>query len=138
MRRALQVKAGVWPSRVGAMKRDYSEFPEDDNGAILWKLREHGDLLTAPREIDFTVILPSEKAALDFAIPCLQSGFKVELNRVDPPLKDGLNWEVLVYTTAVPSYPDITALEAALNAQAAPLGGRASGWSTLFVPPAKR
>ncbi len=134
----MQLIPGVSPARVGAMKRDYQEFPENDNGAILWKLRTHGDLLIDPREIDFTVILPSEKAALEIAMQCLRSGFKVELNRVDEPQDDGLDWEVLVYTTAVPTYSGITAIETALDAQAALLGGRASGWSSLFVPPPKR
>jgi Regulator of ribonuclease activity B len=43
------------------MKRDYAQFPNDDNGDVLWHLHSKGDALTEPREIDFTVILPSEE-----------------------------------------------------------------------------
>jgi hypothetical protein len=61
------------------MKRDYTQFPKDDNGEVLWQLRCEGDALTEPRELDFTVILPSEEAATEFAVICLRSGFKVEM-----------------------------------------------------------
>lgn len=36
------------------MKRDYKEFPKDDNGEVLWQLRTSGDALREPREIDFS------------------------------------------------------------------------------------
>ncbi len=92
-------------------------------------------MLTEPRDIDFTVIFPSEEAALDFAVTCLRSGFEVEMGQSGERQDVGLNGEVLVYTTAVPTHTDITAIEAALQEQAEPLGGRTSGWSAIFVPP---
>jgi hypothetical protein len=49
------------------MKRDYKKFPDDDNGNGLWHFRTKGDALTEPREIDFTLIFPSEEAAVEFA-----------------------------------------------------------------------
>jgi hypothetical protein len=119
------------------MKRDYNQFPEDDNGEVLWRFRTQGDALTEPREIDFTVILPSEEAAIEFAVACLRSEFKVEMYETDEKQDDGLDWEVIVYTTAVPTHADITMLEEALGKQAAPLGGRASGWSAVFIPSAR-
>jgi hypothetical protein len=118
------------------MKRDYTLFPNDDNGDVLWHLRSKGDTLTAARELDFTVILPSEDAAIEFAVTCLRSGFKVELQESEEHHEDGLNWNVIVYTHAVPTHSDITALEQALGRRAAALGGRTSGWSSIFVPSA--
>jgi hypothetical protein len=118
------------------MKRDYSQFPEDDNGEVLWQLRCEGDALTEPRELDFTVILPSEEAATEFAALCLRSGFKVEMEESEEHHEDGLDWNVTVYTCAVPTHADITALEQSLGEHAAPLGGRTSGWSSIFVPSA--
>jgi hypothetical protein len=117
------------------MERDYKQFPDDDNGEVLWRLRSQGDALTEPREIDFSVVMPSEDAALEFAVTCLRSGFKVELAEADEHHEDGLDWEVFVYTDAVPTHSDITMLEDALTKQAVPLGGRFSGWSATFVPP---
>src|SRR5262249_40649981 len=116
------------------MKRDYTRFPADDNGDVLWELHSEGDALTEPREIDFTVILPSEDAAIEFAVICLRSSLKVEMEEADERLPDALNWHVTVYTYAVPTHADITALEEALGRQAVPLGGRTSGWSSIFVP----
>lgn len=120
------------------MKRDHKKFPDDDNGNVLWQFRTEGDALTEPREIDFTVIFPSEEAALEFSVICLRSGFKVEMEESpeEERQEDGLNWSVTVYTHAVPTHPDITALEQSLGEHAAPLGGRTSGWSAIFVPSA--
>jgi hypothetical protein len=120
------------------MKRDYNQFPDDDSGDVLWHFRTKGDALTEPREIDFTVILPSEDAAIEFAVICLRSGFKVEMEESpeEERQEDGLDWNVTVYTHAVPTHADITALEKSLGEHAGPLGGRASGWSAIFVPSA--
>jgi hypothetical protein len=117
------------------MKRDYTQFPKDDNAEVLWQLRCEGDSLTEPRELDFTVILPSEEAAIEFAVICLRSGFKVEMEESPEEERqdDGLNRNVTVYTHAVPTHLDITA-EQSLGEHAAPLGGRTSGWSSIFVP----
>ena len=116
------------------MKRDYTEFPKDDNGEVLWQLRCEGDALTESRELDFTVILPSEEAATEFAVICLRSGFKVQMEQSEEQHEDGLDWNVIVYTDAIPTHSDITALEQSLGEHAAPLGGRTSGWSSIFVP----
>jgi hypothetical protein len=116
------------------MKRDYKQFPRNPNGEVLWALRTSGDALTEPREIDFSAIFPSRNAASEFA------GFfgkkhRVELLRLkkqDQP--DGFPWHVLVYLHEVPRHTTITAFEASLKKQAAPLGGRTWGWSSTFVP----
>jgi hypothetical protein len=57
------------------MDRNYTLFPNDENGDVLWHLRNRGDALTHPREIDVTAILPSEEAAIDLATVCLRNGF---------------------------------------------------------------
>lgn len=64
------------------MKRDYKQFPKDDNGEVLWQLRTSGDALTEPREIDFSVIFPSKEAAGAFA-DALGTKHRVELERLD-------------------------------------------------------
>jgi hypothetical protein len=120
------------------MQRDYKLFPDDVNGNVLWHFRTKGDALTEPREIDFTIIFPSEETAVEFAVTCLRSGFKVEMaeSTEEERQEDGLNWNVTVYTYAVPTHIDITALEQSLGEHATPLGGRTSGWSAIFVPSA--
>lgn len=118
------------------MKRDYREFPDDDNGNVLWHMRSKGDSLTKPREIDFSVIFPSEDAAIEFSVTCLRSEFKVGYHETEQKHEDGLDWEVIVYAHAVPTHADIAMLEDALGKRAALLGGRTSGWSARFVPSA--
>jgi hypothetical protein len=46
------------------MQRDYGRFPNDENGDVPWRMLEGGDNLSKPREIDFSVIFPTEGAAL--------------------------------------------------------------------------
>ena len=116
------------------MTRDYARFPNDDNGNVLWHMYSRGDALTKVRELDFTIILPSEHAAIELAVICLQSGFKVELQEAEEHHQDGLNWHIVVYSNAIPTHADITMLEQSLGKQAAVFGGRTSGWSSTFVP----
>lgn len=44
------------------MARNYEQFPDDENGDVLWDMAQDGDDLTKPREVDFSVIFPTEKA----------------------------------------------------------------------------
>ena len=118
------------------MTRDFDQFPKDDNGDVLWQMRSKGDSLAKPREIDFTAIFPSGDTAVQFAVVCLRDGFKVEMERCDQHHDDGLNWNVVVYCLAVPTYAGITALEQTLEARAASSTGRVNGWSSVFVPAA--
>jgi len=116
------------------MKRDYKQFPKNDTGEVLWQLRTDGDALAEPREIDFSVIFPSKEAASEFAA-ALGKKHRVEFYRMakkDQP--NGFPWHVLVYLDEVPRHARITAFEALLARQAAPLGGRTWGWSVTFVP----
>jgi hypothetical protein len=118
------------------MERDYTHFPDDDNGEVLWELRCAGDALVEPREIDFSAIFPSQKAARKFAA-AFSNQHRVEVERAEEHQEDGLDWEVLVYINEIPTHARITEFEAALERQAAALGGRTSGWSAIFVPSAE-
>lgn len=118
------------------MERDYTQFPDDDNGDVLWELRCSGDALVDPREIDFSAIFPSKKVANEFAA-VFGKDYRVEVERLEEQQEDGLDWHVLVYLDEVPTHGRITEFEALLERQAAALGGRTSGWSATFVPSAE-
>jgi hypothetical protein len=45
------------------MERDFDKFPDDENGDILWDIHSRGNDLTERREVDFSVIFPTEEAA---------------------------------------------------------------------------
>jgi hypothetical protein len=42
-------------------------FPDDENGQVLRYMAEQGDDLSKPRDIDFTVVMPDEDAAMTFS-----------------------------------------------------------------------
>ncbi|MBK6660285.1 MAG: ribonuclease E inhibitor RraB [Proteobacteria bacterium] len=65
------------------MERDYALYPEDDNGNVLWKMKQGGDNLDIPREVDFAVIFADEPSALEFAMRLLRYGQKVSFGRYE-------------------------------------------------------
>ncbi|HEX8810644.1 MAG TPA: ribonuclease E inhibitor RraB, partial [Terracidiphilus sp.] len=58
-------------------------FPQDANGDVLRRLQSHGDDLTKPRDIDFTVVFPDESAAQSFADDVRKLGYKVDVEHAD-------------------------------------------------------
>ena len=40
--------------------RDLSQFPLDDNGDVLWQMASDGDNLSAPRDMDFSVVFAAD------------------------------------------------------------------------------
>ena len=53
------------------MERDFAQFPADDNGDKLWNMRQGGDRLVIPREVDFAVVFSTEEVAMEFAVRLL-------------------------------------------------------------------
>lgn len=45
------------------MNRDYEQFPDDDNGNILWQMVEDGDDLTELHEIEFSIAFQDQQNA---------------------------------------------------------------------------
>lgn len=43
------------------MNRDYEQFPDDDNGNVLWQMVEDGDDLTELHEIEFSIAFHDQK-----------------------------------------------------------------------------
>jgi len=108
------------------MKRDFSDFPNDENGDVLWGMSEKGDNLSKIREVNFSVIFPSEENALQFAIQLLKNEMKVSFSEYEANKE--LPWEVTVHVMVVPTHKTITALENQLGEIAGMLGGQNDGW----------
>lgn len=111
------------------MKRNHAQCPDDDNGDVLWNMLRDGDNLTKRREIDFSVIFPAEKAALEFAMHLLRHGQKVSFGAYEG--NSELPWQVQVHRVMLPTHEEITEFEEALASDATPLGGRNDGWGCL-------
>lgn len=53
------------------MNRDYEQFPDDDNGNVLWQMVEDGDDLTELHEIEFSIAFQDQQNAEQCAMHLL-------------------------------------------------------------------
>lgn len=108
------------------MKRDYARFPDDENGDVLWRMHSGGDNLSIPREIDFSVIFPTEDHALRFAVHLLRNGQKVSFSAYEE--HETMPWQVHAHPRMEPTHQNISGYENQLGEDAAEFGGRNDGW----------
>ncbi len=111
------------------MTRDPDLYPADENGDVLWQMVEEGDDLSLPREVDFSVLFPTEEAALAFAVHLLQNEQKVSMG----PYEDDeeMPWQVQAHPFMLPTHGNISGFEALLGTDAAGHGGRNDGWGCM-------
>ena len=70
------------------------QFPDDENGEVLRHMAESGDDLSKPRDIDFTVVMPSEDAARLFSAHFSNAGYLVKVD--ESGTVPELPWDVVV------------------------------------------
>lgn len=111
------------------MSRDLDLFPEDNIGHALWKMQEAGDDLSTIREIEFSVLFPTEELALKFGQLLLENNQKLSFC----PYQDNaeLPWEITAYPEIVPSHENIAAYQNLLVTSGEPLKGQFDGWYCL-------
>jgi hypothetical protein len=105
------------------------EFPDDDNGDVLRRMQDGGDDFTKPRDIDFSVVFPSESSASEFADHVRLTGLKVAIQESDAELE--LPWDVTVTRYMLPTHVGITEFEETLGEAAASLEERNDGWGCV-------
>ena len=93
---------------------------------MLRRLQRGGDDLSLARDIDFSVVFPTEQSAITFAKLFDSVDTRVEARRSD--VVPELPWDVTVTRHMVPCHDAIGDFEDALGQRAAPLGGRNDGW----------
>ena len=103
-----------------------SDFPDDDNGNVLRRMLRGGDDFAKPRDIDFSIVFPSDSAAKEFGNHFVQLGFKVSVEKSN--CEPELPWDVTVTKYMLPTHAGITEFEETLEAVAARFGGRNDGW----------
>jgi hypothetical protein len=108
------------------MTRDHDQFPDDENGDVLWNMSQNGDNLSVRREIDFSVIFPTEGAAIEFAVILLKNGQKVSSSSYDG--NTNFPWQVHTHPMMLPTHGNVSAYEEQLGQDAAKFGGRNDGW----------
>lgn len=109
--------------------RDFNQFPDDDNGDVLWNMHSDGDNLSKPREVDFSVIFPTEEAALKFAVHMLRNEQKVSFSAYEG--NEELPWQVELHPVMEPNHENISHYEELLAKDAAAYGGRNDGWGAM-------
>lgn len=115
------------------MERDISLFPKDNIGDALWTMLEAGDDLTISREIEFSMLFPSQELALKFGQILLENNQKLSFC---PFLADEqYPWEITAYPEIVANHENILAYQELLIASAEPLQGKFDGW--YCVSPSK-
>jgi len=107
----------------------HDEFPDDDNGDVLRRIKAGGDDFDKPRDIDFTVVFETNEAAEQFAAQFRELGHKVSVNQSG--CVADLPWDVRVVKFMRPSHEGISEFEETLEFSAAPLGGRNDGWGCI-------
>jgi len=106
-------------------------FPDDENGDVLRRMKEQGDDLSSPRDVDFSVVFLDEASAKNF-IALIEKQFeKVRYSEIETsrPLK----WDVTATRFMIPSHQEITETEQLLENSAASFGGEIDGWGCFNI-----
>lgn len=109
-----------------------SQFPDDENGAVLRDMAAHGIDLASPRMMDFEHCFPDEAAARGFLLAIV--GLIQEAKLLPPDPEQGRGWEVQCRERMVPTHLAITETEHRLAKMAARFGGYPDGWGSLSNP----
>lgn len=107
------------------MTRDITVFPEDEIGNILWQMQQNGDDLLNEREIEFSVLFPSQELALKFGQLLLENNQKLSFTPYEA--NEDLPWEITAYPHMPVTYDNVTSYQALLASSAAPLEGQCDG-----------
>ena len=109
------------------MTRDYQQFPDDDNGNVLWQMHEDGDDLTEAHEIEFSIAFQNQEKAETCAIFLLREEQKVTLFQDE----DTNEWFITIYIYMEPEYMDIVDLEEWFTKIATQYQGEYDGWGCM-------
>ena len=108
------------------MERDFTIFPKDDNGDVLWGAHQHGIKIGDEHVLRYALIFPEVNDALKFGLFLLRQGYWVQVNELED--KPGYAAEVLLKMGLEVTHQEITGAEDWLAKQSASLNGKNDGW----------
>lgn len=111
------------------MTRDFKQFPDDENGNVLWQMAEDGDDLTEAHEIEFSIAFQSQEHAEKCALYLLKEEQKISL--FEDEEADRLEWIITVYVYMEPEHSDIVDLEEWFTKIAEQHNGEYDGWGCM-------
>jgi hypothetical protein len=109
------------------MTRDYEQFPDDDNGNVLWQMSEDGDDLTEAHEIEYSLAFQNQEHAEICALFLLREEQKITLFHDE----DTNEWFITIYVYMEPEYADIVDLEDWFTKIATQFQGEYDGWGCM-------
>lgn len=118
-------------------------FPDDEDGAVLASLAEHGVDLSQPLLIDFAVAVPDEASANKTVKAMKKAGYDAHVEfdegepdedgEIDPDDEEfGPAWTVIVSLEMVPEHEEIVRIQADLDRIARPFDGFSDGWGVML------
>ncbi|WP_179998992.1 ribonuclease E inhibitor RraB [Acinetobacter sp. YH12239] len=111
------------------MSRDLEQFPNDDNGDVLWQMFQDGDDLSEPHEIEYSIAFSSKEKAEKCALFLLQEEQKISLF-IDEE-SESAEWIITIYVYMEPEYSDIVDLEEWFTKIANDYDGEYDGWGCM-------
>ncbi len=111
------------------MNRDVNLFPSDDIGDALWGMQQEGSELEQEREVEFSVLFPTQELALQFGHLLLENNQKLSFTPFAD--NDEFPWEITAYPIMPLSYENIAAYRELLESSSAPLKGKFDGFYCL-------
>lgn len=106
-------------------------FPDDQTGDALRHIKEQGDDLSVPRDVDFSVVFPDEYSAQCF-IEIVKPHFK-KMRYSKTETSQPVTWDVTATRFMSLYHQDITQTEQFLEDAAADFGGENDGWGCFNV-----
>ncbi len=111
------------------MSRDLILYPNDNTGEYLWQRQQAGDDLEQPREVEFSVLFPTQVLALKFGQLLLENNQKLSFTPFQD--NDEYPWEITAYPEMPLSYENISAYLELLETSSEPLKGKFDGFYCL-------
>jgi len=109
------------------MTRDYEQFPEDDNGNVLWQMYEDGDDLGEPHQVEFSIVFKNQEKLEQAALHLLRQEQQVSFFNDE----DGDDWVLTVHVEMIPEHGDVVDLEQWFTSIAEQFEGEYDGWGCM-------
>ncbi|TCM68067.1 regulator of ribonuclease activity B [Acinetobacter calcoaceticus] len=111
------------------MTRDYEQFPEDDNGNVLWQMAQDGDDLGEPHQVEFSIIFQDQAQLEQCALHLLHQEQQVSFFNDED--SDAQDWILTIHVEMIPDYSDIVDLEEWFTSIAEKFSGEYDGWGCM-------
>ncbi|WP_111891270.1 ribonuclease E inhibitor RraB [Acinetobacter sp. MB5] len=113
------------------MTRDYQQFPDDENGNLLWQMVEDGSDLTEPYEVEFSMAFEQQEQAEKCALHLLHQEQKVSLYQEDQHSDQENLWILNVHINMILEHQDVVDLEEWFTKIAKEYDGEYDGWGCM-------